>query len=160
MPLADMVASLEKRVSLLEPGRLEKIGQRAQLARAELESLGKARSASSALGGGGGVGGAKALDYAKKVEEAYSTLQSWEAVSAGLPSLVERLRTLEALHRASTSFTQRLDKVWCAAVGLALSSALFAPNPAKGRPHHQVTQEPLSTWPFSATICGLTGDRM
>lgn len=46
-PLADAVASLEKRVSILEPGRLDSVRQKAQLAKAELDSLAKSRAASS-----------------------------------------------------------------------------------------------------------------
>lgn len=49
----------------------------------------------------------------KQVDEAFNTLQTWQALATGLPLLVDRLRALEALHLASASFAQRLEKVTC-----------------------------------------------
>lgn len=53
VPLAEAVASLEKRVVLLEPGRLDSLRQKAQLAKAELDSLAKARASASSSGAAG-----------------------------------------------------------------------------------------------------------
>lgn len=55
-PLVDAIASLEKRVAVLEPGRLETLRRKAYLAKVELDGLAKLRTsgagtASSVRGG-------------------------------------------------------------------------------------------------------------
>ena len=59
--MADTVASLEKRVSLLEPGKIDSLRQKAQLARAELDGLAKSRATAAVAAGVGGAGGASGL---------------------------------------------------------------------------------------------------
>eukprot|EP00752_Nemacystus_decipiens_P001607 g1567.t1 len=103
-PLTEVVASLERRVSILEPGRLDALRQKAQLAKAELDSLAKSRSSSTS-------GSSSSASRNKKVEEAFTTLETWQEIAAGLPALVDRLRALETLHLASASFAQRLEQV-------------------------------------------------
>ena len=46
-----------------------------------------------------------------QVEEAFTTLETWQEIAVGLPALVDRLRALETLHLASASFAQRLEQV-------------------------------------------------
>lgn len=45
--LTDVVASLENRVSVLEPGRIDALRQKAQLAKADLDGLAKSRTSAS-----------------------------------------------------------------------------------------------------------------
>ncbi|CAN0370568.1 unnamed protein product [Pylaiella littoralis] len=104
-PLVDLVASLEKRVSVLQPGRLDVLKQKAQLAKAELDGLAKSRASVT------GASSASSRSRNKKVEEAFATLEAWQGVAHGLPALVDRLRALETLHLASASFAQRLEQV-------------------------------------------------
>eukprot|EP00903_Cladosiphon_okamuranus_P021395 g19665.t1 len=104
-PLTELVSALEKRVSMLEPGRLDAVRQKAQLAKAELDSLAKSRSSS------GTGSSSSSASRAKKVEEAFAILETWQEVAVGLPALVDRLRALETLHLASASFAQRLEQV-------------------------------------------------
>ncbi|CBJ32685.1 conserved unknown protein [Ectocarpus siliculosus] len=105
-PLAEVVASLEKRVSVLEPGRLDVLRQKAQLAKSELDALAKSRSAPAS-----GSASSSSSARGKKVEEAFATLENWQGIAAGLPALVDRLQALETLHLASASFAQRLEQV-------------------------------------------------
>ncbi|CAM9542422.1 unnamed protein product [Laminaria digitata] len=105
-PVAETVTALENRVSLLEPGRIDSLRQKAQLAKAELDGLAKSR-ATAAMGAGAGAGAGAGVG----VEGAFATLQAWQGIAAGLPALVDRLRALETLHLASASFAQRLDQV-------------------------------------------------
>lgn len=56
--------------------------------------------------------GSRACACRFQVEEAFTTLETWQEVAAGLPALVERLRALETLHLASASFAQRLEQVF------------------------------------------------
>lgn len=55
--------------------------------------------------------GSRACACRFQVEEAFTTLETWQEVAAGLPALVDRLRALETLHLASASFAQRLEQV-------------------------------------------------
>ncbi|CAN0275106.1 unnamed protein product [Ectocarpus sp. 12 AP-2014] len=111
-PLAEVVASLEKRVSVLEPGRLDVLRQKAQLAKLELDALAKSRSASaSGSASSSSARGKKARKLGGGVEEAFATLENWQGIAAGLPALVDRLQALETLHLASASFAQRLEQV-------------------------------------------------
>ncbi|CAB1101166.1 unnamed protein product [Ectocarpus sp. CCAP 1310/34] len=112
-PLAEVVASLEKRVSVLEPGRLDVLRQKAQLAKSELDALGKSRSASASgsASSSSSARGKKARKLGGDVEEAFATLENWQGIAAGLPALVDRLQALETLHLASASFAQRLEQV-------------------------------------------------
>ncbi|CAM9642298.1 unnamed protein product, partial [Hapterophycus canaliculatus] len=100
--LTDVVASLESRVSVLEPGRLDTLRQKAQLAKAELDGLAKSRASASS---------SSSTYRTKKLEEAFATLEAWQGIAAGLPALVDRLQALETLHLASASFAQRLEQV-------------------------------------------------
>eukprot|EP00904_Undaria_pinnatifida_P010902 jgi/Undpi1/6942/HiC_scaffold_21.g09416.m1 len=112
-PVVDTVSALENRVSLLEPGRIDTLRQKAQLARAELDGLAKLRMTAAAAGGaaGGATSSTGGAARQKKIEGAFATLQAWQGIAAGLPALVDRLRALETLHLASASFAQRLDQV-------------------------------------------------
>ncbi|CAM9966968.1 unnamed protein product, partial [Ectocarpus sp. 8 AP-2014] len=112
-PLAEVVASLEKRVSVLEPGRLDVLRQKAQLAKSELDALAKSRSASASgsASSSSSARGKKARKLGDGVEEAFATLENWQGIAAGLPALVDRLQALETLHLASASFAQRLEQV-------------------------------------------------
>ncbi|CAN0166540.1 unnamed protein product [Ectocarpus sp. 6 AP-2014] len=112
-PLAEVVASLEKRVSVLEPGRLDVLRQKAQLAKSELDALAKSRSASASgsASSSSSTRGKKARKLGGGVEEAFATLENWQGIAAGLPALVDRLQALETLHLASASFAQRLEQV-------------------------------------------------
>ncbi|CAM9361925.1 unnamed protein product [Ectocarpus fasciculatus] len=113
-PLAEVVASLEKRVSVLEPGRLDVLRQKAQLAKSELDALSKSRSSSaSGPASSSSARGKKArkLGGGACVDEAFATLETWQGIAAGLPALVDRLQALETLHLASASFAQRLEQV-------------------------------------------------
>ncbi|CAM9912197.1 unnamed protein product [Ectocarpus sp. 4 AP-2014] len=107
-PLAEVVASLEKRVSVLEPGRLDVLRQKAQLAKSELDALAKSRSAS--MSGPASSSSSARGKKARKLE-AFATLENWQGIAAGLPALVDRLQALETLHLASASFAQRLEQV-------------------------------------------------
>ncbi|CAN0490505.1 unnamed protein product, partial [Ectocarpus sp. 12 AP-2014] len=112
-PLAEVVASLEKRVSVLEPGRLDVLRQKAQLAKLELDALAKSRSASASgsTSSSSSARGKKARKLGGGVEEAFAILENWQGIAAGLPALVDRLQALETLHLASASFAQRLEQV-------------------------------------------------
>lgn len=97
--LTDAVSTLEKRVSLLEPGRLDGLRQKAMLARAELDALAKSRisasstaagssssssssspgssaaTAAGAAGAAGGAGGISDMSRQKKVRAITRTQQ-------------------------------------------------------------------------------------
>lgn len=51
-PLVDAIASLEKRVAILEPGRLEALRRKAYLAKVELDGLAKLRTSGTGTGTG------------------------------------------------------------------------------------------------------------
>ena len=103
-PFADLqtaVVQLERQVATLDEQRLGAIGASAQKVLGDVEA---ALARKAELEGGGGD-----LELDRKVEELYEFCQRWTSASPVLPSMVSRLRTLQALSHESSSFAPRLE---------------------------------------------------
>merc|ERR1740121_556039 len=102
-PFADLqtaVTQLQRRLSVLDPQKIEAIRSGAQKALGEVDAVLQKKSQLE------GVGSNPELD--RKANELYEFCHRWSAVAPSLPALVSRLQSLQALHQESGSFASRL----------------------------------------------------
>ncbi|CAM9585067.1 unnamed protein product [Chrysoparadoxa australica] len=97
--LVAKVASLEERVARMDPKALEALQKKAQLAKIELEALARAHRTKDS---------SRAAASAKTIEKMYESSQKCEGLVDELPTLVERLVTLQGIHQEAASFRDRL----------------------------------------------------
>lgn len=101
--LLGIISSLEKRVELLTPGRLDEVGKRVAVLSAELKNLMSLRKQQSKTTGG------ISLEEDEKINELYGLLERLQGLDRQLPILVERLETLQGLHHQTATFAKRLE---------------------------------------------------
>jgi hypothetical protein len=102
-PFSDLqsaVALLQKRVSLLDKNKLDSIRTGVDKVSGDIE---KALKKKEELQGGSGD-----RDLDRKVSELYEFCHRWSATADSLPTIVARLRSLQAIHQQSASFAARL----------------------------------------------------
>jgi len=102
-PFSDLqsaVALLQKRVSLLDSKKLDSIRTGVDKVSGDIE---KALKKKEELQGGSGD-----RDLDRKVSELYEFCHRWSATADSLPTIVARLRSLQAIHQQSASFAARL----------------------------------------------------
>jgi hypothetical protein len=96
----------ESKLALLDPAALDSLGRRMLSLSAEIDALAAAAAAS---GGSGAASLPPGL--ALRAASAFDTLERWDAVAVGLPSLVDRLVTLRAAHEQAVGFARRLQQL-------------------------------------------------
>jgi hypothetical protein len=99
-PLVEAIAKLEQRMSMLDSSNLDALRVKANTLRGELESAAKLKSPLTVEN--------KALEAFKKVEDLVDKVHKIESVADDLPVLVVRLKTLENIHLAASTFADRL----------------------------------------------------
>jgi hypothetical protein len=99
-PLVDTIASLEQRVSFLDPAQLDTLRTKSLALKADLDSALKTKA--------GGSTELKMAESIRKVEDLASGVARMESVVEDLPALVLRLKTLEKIHLSAGIFTSRL----------------------------------------------------
>lgn len=103
-PFSDLhtaVAHLQKRLSLLDTSKLDAISQRVKTVMGDVDKMLEKKAELESRG--------RNDEIDQKVGELYEFCQRWSAASASLPTVVSRLRSLQALHHQSASFTGRLQ---------------------------------------------------
>ncbi|KNC54485.1 dynactin subunit 2 [Thecamonas trahens ATCC 50062] len=96
--LVQAVARLDKRLTLLDDDELTKMQRKLAGLAAQLdEVLDKASAAESAHG------------FEAKLDTVYTAVEKWDAMADVVPAVVERLRTLAALHEDAANFGSRLE---------------------------------------------------
>jgi len=106
-PFTDLhtaVGQLQKRVSLLDTTKLDAISTRVKTVIGDIDKMLEKRAELEDRGKG-------TDDIDQKVNELYDFCHRWNAASASLPTVVARLRSLQALHQQSSSFTTRLQSL-------------------------------------------------
>eukprot|EP00927_Polykrikos_kofoidii_P071966 TRINITY_DN68143_c0_g1_i1.p1 TRINITY_DN68143_c0_g1~~TRINITY_DN68143_c0_g1_i1.p1 ORF type:complete len:394 (+),score=59.03 TRINITY_DN68143_c0_g1_i1:132-1313(+) len=105
-PFADLhtaVGHLQKRLSLLDASKLDAISHRVKAVMTDVDRMLEKKAELEGRG--------RDDDIDKKVNDLYEFCQRWSAASASLPVVVTRLRSLQALHKQSASFTGRLQSL-------------------------------------------------
>lgn len=93
------VDSLEMKKSLLDPDKLPLIDTRLQAVLMKLNEIKKVRQQQ---------GPADQNLSVKKITELYEIVQKWDSVSSSLPSVVNRLETLNLLHQQAGDFSSTI----------------------------------------------------
>ena len=102
-PLVEAISKLEQRMSMLDSSNLDALRVKANTLRGELESAAKLKSPLTVEN--------RALEAAKKVEDLVEKVTKIEAVAEDLPVLVVRMKTLENIHLAASTFADRLNNM-------------------------------------------------
>lgn len=102
-PLVDAISKLEQRMSMLDSNNLDQLRTKANTLRGELESAVKLKVPLTAEN--------KALEAAKKVEDLVEVVGKMDTVIEDLPTLVVRMKTLEHIHLAASTFANRLSNM-------------------------------------------------
>lgn len=103
-PFSDMqtaVLQLQKRMSLLDTAKIDAIHRQVAQVKNDVEDLLKKKADLQ--------GSSPDCNLDQKVNELYELCHRWNATSTSLPMIVTRLRTLQALHQQSASFSTRLS---------------------------------------------------
>eukprot|EP00929_Paragymnodinium_shiwhaense_P123440 TRINITY_DN9732_c0_g1_i1.p1 TRINITY_DN9732_c0_g1~~TRINITY_DN9732_c0_g1_i1.p1 ORF type:complete len:390 (-),score=101.55 TRINITY_DN9732_c0_g1_i1:188-1357(-) len=103
-PFGDLhtaVAQLQKRVSLLDTGKLDVICQRVKAVMGDVDKMLEKKAELENR--------SRNDELDQKVNELYEFCHRWNAASAALPHVVARLRSLQVLHQQSASFVTRLQ---------------------------------------------------
>jgi len=103
-PLVETLARLERRVALLDTVTLDAIRVKAGTLKTDLEAAAKANR-------GGSTSDARILEAAQRLDELNTKAQRIDSIASDIPALVLRLKTLEAVHSAAATFTQRLQEM-------------------------------------------------
>ena len=100
------IRKMENQMELLRPQTLDALSRRMKTIVSEYESF--SRRMSRARSKNGGVSNPI---RAKKLATALEKIDSYDKISASIPSLVKRLKTLRALHEESATFSNRLSAI-------------------------------------------------
>ena len=100
------IRKMENQMELLRPQTLDALSRRMKTIASEYESF--SRRMSRARSKNGGVSNPI---RAKKLATALEKIDSYDKISASIPSLVKRLKTLRALHEESATFSNRLSAI-------------------------------------------------
>lgn len=114
-PLADSILGLEQRLALFDEHNLDVLRNKAKALRIELEAVNKISSAPQSLA----EQRVAAENGWKRVSDLHDKLKRVEATADDLPALVLRLKTLEGIHQAAGTFSQRVQEVETAAENLS-----------------------------------------
>lgn len=113
-PLADAIIAMEQRLALLDENNLDLLKNRTKALKIELEAVSKMSQSPQAL-----AEQKMAAESAwRKVSELHDKLKALETVVDDLPELVVRLKSLEEIHQAAGSFTQRVTEMEAAALNI------------------------------------------
>lgn len=103
-PFADLhtaVGELQKRVALLDTTKIDTISQRVKAVMADVDKVLEKKKEIE--------GSSLDDDTDAKVGELYEFCHRWSLAASSLPQIITRLRSLQALHQQSSSFTTRLQ---------------------------------------------------
>ena len=100
------IRKMENQMELLRPQTLDALSRRMKTIVSEYESF--SRRMSRARSKNGGVSNPI---RAQKLATALEKIDSYDKISASIPSLVKRLKTLRALHEESATFSNRLSAI-------------------------------------------------
>ena len=100
------IRKMENQMDLLRPQTLDALSRRMKTIVNEYESF--SRRMSRARSKNGGVSNPI---RAKKLSSALEKIDSYDKISASIPSLVKRLKTLRGLHEESATFSNRLSAI-------------------------------------------------
>lgn len=97
--IASIVQNLESRVSLLEPSQIENVEARLSAIAGKMDSVSEKVNSQS--------------DPEKdaKVNELYQLVKKTESISSALPQTINRLKSLESLHRQASDFATSVSKL-------------------------------------------------
>ena len=115
-PLADSILGLEQRLSLLDEQNLDVLRNKAKALRIELEAVNKVTMNPQSLA----EQRVAAENSWKKVADLHDKLKRVESTADDLPALVLRLKTLEGIHQAAGTFSQRVQEVETAAENISV----------------------------------------
>ena len=100
------VDALEEKLRMLEPGRLDAIHRRAKILSSELDAIGKKMKR---YGSGMKTGG---TDQEKgKILSMYDKMMKWDDVCEELPLVIDRLRSVSAIHKQAVEFDERISRM-------------------------------------------------
>jgi len=105
LDLHTAVAQLHKRVASLDASKLDAIRQRVKTVSHDIERMLEKKAELE------GTGRDRDEEIDQKVNDLYDFCHRWNAAAAALPTVVARLRSLQALHQQSTSFASRLNSL-------------------------------------------------
>lgn len=97
--LREAVEALEIKRNLLDPEKLPQVDTRLQAVLNKLNEINKSQKQE----------GAEQAATDAKVVELYETVHKWESVYSSLPSIINRLETLNDLHQQASDFVQTLN---------------------------------------------------
>lgn len=95
---------------MLDPAYLDTLRTKAVALKADLEAATKSRANAVET---------RAIDAAKQLQDLYAEVKRLHGMADDLPTLVMRLKTLEAVHLSGAKAVQRLHDIECTAAGLA-----------------------------------------
>lgn len=105
-PLASVVSDMERRVQLLDTKTLDALSRRMKSVASEYETF--ARRMARARSKSGGVANPLRV---QKLSKALEKIELFEEQSAILPTIIERLKTLRAIHEESARYHHRLESI-------------------------------------------------
>eukprot|EP00919_Chromeraceae_sp_WS-2016_P056155 GHVR01133320.1.p1 GENE.GHVR01133320.1~~GHVR01133320.1.p1 ORF type:complete len:437 (-),score=135.39 GHVR01133320.1:357-1667(-) len=111
LPFPDVVggvSEISERLSLLDSNKLDAIGRRVQALLTEIDVLLQQKKALEESGmhlSASGLTG----DEEQKICDMYELTHRWQGVSASLPAVVGRLKSLKALHQQSGLFANKIN---------------------------------------------------
>ena len=100
------IHKMESQMELLRPQTLDALSRRMKTIATEYESFSRRMSRARSK-----TGGVSNPIRAKKLSTALEKIDSYDKISASIPSLVNRLKTLRALHEESATFSNRLSVI-------------------------------------------------
>ena len=95
--LVQTVSALDKRLTLLDDDELKGLQRRLTSLSAQLDDVLEKHSAASASSA-----------FEDKLNVVYSKMEAWDAMAPVIPSLIDRLHTLSALHQDAATFGNQL----------------------------------------------------
>lgn len=102
-PLLETIAKLEARVALLSPAEIETIRAKCNTLKMDLENTMKSKAAAAAE--------SRAIEAVKTLSDLLEKIEKVESIAGDLPALVLRLKTLEHVHVAASTFNTRLQQL-------------------------------------------------
>ena len=104
--LLELVSVLEGKMKMLEPGRLESIHRRAKILSSELDAIGKKMKRY-----GSGLKAGETEQEKSKILSMFDKMMKWENTCNELPLLVDRLRSVNEIHKEAVEFDERISRM-------------------------------------------------
>ena len=105
IPIMDTINKIENKIKLLSTSSQESLIKKAEMLKAELDSVNSMISSPSSSSS------PNLYNAAKAVDDLYEKVQFIEGISSDIPKIYNRLQYLEQLSLISSSFDQRIDKM-------------------------------------------------